>query len=262
MRSIAYTMTLTHFITFGTNEYKVSGLALRQQAARYFEAAHYFDESVLDGWNLRALHPASQIRKGHGLWLWKPYVLLKYMRHAANLGDVIVYCDAGYQMNGNLAAVVCGYFAANPTQTICVLRDHHFAPGRRFLEIEWTKQAVFKFFDIEPKSITDSADPEQAWAGFVAVKNTLLSQYIITKWLDACTDPNMLLLDVPDDQRSKELPQFREHRHDQSVLSMLCRKWGIKPVQFPDGAFLMERLPKKSYADKQEPDSEWQTTKQ
>jgi hypothetical protein len=52
------------------------------------------------------------------------------------------------------------------------------------------------------------------------VRNTLANRRFVEMWLDACTDARVLT-DAPNTCGQPNLPGFVEHRHDQSVLSVL-----------------------------------------
>ena len=65
----------------------------------------------------------------------------------------------------------------------------------------------------------------QVWAGFVLLRKSFDSIRFISEWLTYVQDyrivtdaPNLF---GPNDEI------FKDHRHDQSVLSLLCKKWGI-----------------------------------
>jgi hypothetical protein len=65
----------------------------------------------------------------------------------------------------------------------------------------------------------------QVWAGFVLLRKSFNPVRFIGEWLTYVQDyrivtdsPNML-------QNNDNI--FKENRHDQTILSLLCKKWGI-----------------------------------
>ncbi len=63
-------------------------------------------------------------------------------------------------------------------------------------------------------------DKQSLNAGIILLRNTKNSRDFIEEWLKNCEDPE-LLTDIPSPE---EYPDFRDHRHDQSILSILYNK--------------------------------------
>jgi hypothetical protein len=80
-------------------------------------------------------------------------------------------------------------------------------------------------------SLCFSPIPTEHWkgsnynAGIFAMKNTFRSQLFVSQWLTYATDIRAIT-DLPS-ELGENAPEFVDHRHDQSVLSLLTKKWGI-----------------------------------
>ena len=62
-------------------------------------------------------------------------------------------------------------------------------------------------------------------------KNCMSLQFIM-EWLAYASD-SQLITDVENMLGKENLAGFREHRHDQSILSLLAKKWAIGVYRTP-----------------------------
>jgi hypothetical protein len=82
------------FITYGDAGYEAakSRIVKAAQATKEFDEILAFDRSDLSD---ELLHSEIiKIKRGGGLWSWKPDIILSIMNKYDN-GDILVYCDAG-----------------------------------------------------------------------------------------------------------------------------------------------------------------------
>ena len=86
----------------------------------------------------------------------------------------------------------------------------------------WTKRDCFILMDCDNENYWNSP---MVQAGINVWKNTNEVREFIEQWLEYCVDPR-IISDQPS-ECGEELPEFREHRHDQSVLSNLLLKKDI-----------------------------------
>ena len=87
-----------------------------------------------------------------------------------------------------------------------------------------------------PQNLHDSyRDSYQAWAGFFLTRKCFISTIFVGEWLTYSQDNRIIT-----DSKSilgKEYTDFIDNRHDQSVLSILLKKWKI-PMDKIDKYFL------------------------
>ena len=100
--------------------------------------------------------------------------------------------------------------------------------GGDHFEKTWTKASIFKHFGVLGNKAY--ADTKQVASGFVMLRKTQKTQMIIQEWLDIFYNHFELVDDSP-----SPIPNdlsFIENRHDQSIWSMLNKKYGM--VNFDD----------------------------
>ena len=157
--------------------------------------------------------------RGMGYWLWKPYILLEALKGLAD-GDIALYCDSGMEIIASL----------DPLFRIC--RDEQpvllFGNGD-FVNASWTKRDCF---------IRMNCDRESFWQGpqcdaaFLLVRKSPFVLQFLEEWLQFAGDEN-ILTDLPNISGKRNLPGFIEHRHDQSILSLLAQLHQIPLYRIP-----------------------------
>lgn len=158
------------------------------------------------------------IKRGAGLWLWKPYIIAKALREECEDGDFLFYADSG------------SFFIRSVNHIIkAMANDDIYVSQIPLVEWQFTKTDCFKLMNCDDEKVKKSA---QIQGSFVCVKKNQHSIDFINTWLNLCSDlrllhPNNIALGLknPDD--------FFAHREDQSILSLLCKTKGIKPHMDP-----------------------------
>ena len=106
------------------------------------------------------------------------------------------------------------------------------------IEEQWTKPLVLERLCQNQKEIMQS---NQIQASFIMIKKSKFSIEFVDQWFELCCNKEFLLPEEGMNCKSN----FKAHREDQSLLSILCKKNGIKPHKdpsqfgrFPEGYFL------------------------
>lgn len=158
-----------------------------------------------------------QQKRGGGYWLWKPHIILETMKRAAD-GDIIVYSDAGIKIIAPLIPLI----EIAQTQPIIL-----FSSGA--INRYWTKRDAFILLDADTPRYYDAP---QLIAGFLVFRNGTTARQFVGEWLRAMEDERVLT-DMPNTLGEDNLPEFRDHRHDQSVLSILAVREDIEVYRDP-----------------------------
>ena len=171
--------------------------------------------------------------RGAGYWAWKPYIILETLKKAGK-NDWVIYCDVGKpfrrgnaERSGNTDI---GNTFYTPVDPIIEYASKHngFTPGvwipHYGLAHVWTKRDCFIGMDCDTSIYHNSPHVQ---AGYSAWSKSKASITFLEEWLRWCKDPTI----ITDDESiygKPNLEQFRDHRHDQSILSNLVVKHKIK----------------------------------
>ena len=146
-------------------------------------------------------------KKGGGYWLWKPYIILKTMLNS-QLGDYIFYCDSGAFPVARLDVLV---------KELEKNKQDVMGFELPLNEKQWTKSSVFKCLATS-ENINYLKNSNQILASFILFKNTKNSQGFVKEWLDVCCTKDLITDVVINDEEF-----LIEHRHDQSIFSILYK---------------------------------------
>ena len=153
--------------------------------------------------------------KGTGWWIWKSFYILSLLRaETINEGDIIVYVDCGDQIVQHEGMKE---FLINRMQYLDIMLTEGGEPNSI-----WTKRDCFSLMDCDTPEFHNAIQVE---AGIIVVKKSDRAIAIIEEWLKYCLDPRI----IADEESTTgpNYPDFKEHRHDQSILSILAVKHGL-----------------------------------
>ncbi len=205
----------------GTQEMMDASLRLERQA----QSLNFFDDII--NANLEYLKNfckddfyrnkdfISIDNRGLGFWIWKP-IIIKNILYCCNEGDVIFYADSG-----------CEIFEEGRSSLINII-ELAVEKGAVFFKLpytesQWTKNdlIIHPLINVRyPRAIN------QIQATYFALANNSKSRKLVEDWLLLSEINNYHYID---DSFSKTInyPEFREHRHDQSILSCLVHTHDI-----------------------------------
>ena len=157
--------------------------------------------------------------KGYGYWIWKSYIHYKLIQRIDE-GDIVVYADAGCELRIRRISRMLEYFDILKESSSGII-----GLTLGFDERHWTKMDTFAELDCQEFF----NDKYQVIATAFIYKKCANTCSIMEKWYNNCCNPH-LLTDEP-----SILPNdsgFIEHRHDQSIFSLLMKKHGFEKVGF------------------------------
>jgi hypothetical protein len=142
-----------------------------------------------------------------------------------NEGDILQYSDAGCHLNPRGIRRLGEYFELARNSPSGLLAFQGIFPSdephlmKWFLtEKKWTKEDLFDYFNITDEHIRQSS---QINATVIFVKKCPQAKLIIEAWLQVYIDNFDLANDTP--SKKQNAADFIEHRHDQSIFSLLCK---------------------------------------
>jgi len=157
-------------------------------------------------------------KRGGGYWIWKPYIILKTLKKL-KYGDIIFYCDSGALFIDDVNPLID--LALNKQDVVC------FNVG--FKEKKYTKRDAFVLMDCDTKVYSES---DQRLATFIVIKKTSLSISFFKDFLNFSLDKRI----ISDDDNvlgHENHAGFVENRHDQSIFSLLTKKYKLKCYRDP-----------------------------
>ena len=214
----------THLVSYATATHHKGQERLNRSARRFgIDRCHTFSEAELRRTDFYRQHQAILAQaRGAGYRLWKPYLILTVMLEAQE-GEVIVYSDSGAEIVDSL----------EPLIEICRQRGVMlFQAGDdcgSFTVSQWSKRDCLLLMSADTPAYHHA--PLVAGSPLLVVNNAA-NQALIAEWLAYCADPRVLT-DQANTRGLRNYPEFYDHRHDQSVLSILCHKYGWATFRDP-----------------------------
>lgn len=142
--------------------------------------------------------------RGAGYWLWKPYVILKTLESIPE-NDIVLYVDSGV-------------FVIKPVDSLINHLNEHdiivFKGEEEWKNKYYIKRDLLKTMNADNDNIRDMV---QLQASYILLKNTQFSRNFVKKWLIICENE----MSITDKPSKEEYPEFIDHRHDQSILTLL-----------------------------------------
>ncbi len=211
-----------NFITFANNCCEKSKLkaVMRALYPGGFEKTKIHDMSSLSAGFKTNHNRILTLTRGYGYWLWKPYIILKTLVENMADGEILMYQDAGAYLIQD----------AGPLLKLC----EHSKYGIllfyvTLLEQHYTKRDAFILMGMDDRHVHQSF---QRLASFILFQKNCMSLQFVMEWLAYASDPQ-IITDMKNTLGKQNLPGFREHRHDQSILSLLSKKWGLMAYRTP-----------------------------
>lgn len=167
--------------------------------------------------------------RGGGYYLWKPYFYRKAYDELGD-GDYLVYIDSGAVYVNRIQYLID-----------CMEREHVplmiFSLERERTEKRHTKRDAFVLTGCDGSVYTDT--PQSIGGYFVCKKAPEVEAYL-DEVLKYAQDIR-IISDRPNETGLPDYTEFTEHRHDQSVISLMSKKYGFKRFRDPSQFGLANR---------------------
>lgn len=214
---------MTHAITFTDKSMTIAAEICKASAlANGCDTATIYRPTDIDQdfmWENREI--LSQ-KRGAGYWLWKSFFIdlaLKKMKY----GEFLVYADAGVELVGDIRHIINR------------MQGDTWLFGNMYTHLHWCKADTFipilsnDYYNYQGK---------QAQASVIIIRNTENARAFVKQWLEWCCVPGWID-DTP--SRLGNHPEFKEHRHDQAILTCAAIRNNIPlhwwPAMYNCGAF-------------------------
>ena len=151
--------------------------------------------------------------RGNGYWLWKPYFLYKTLKEKLDYGDYLIYSDAAV-MYVDLAQKLVDFLKEKKLDMYLHRLPH--------LERQYTKRDAFILLGVDQPFYAETG---QFNAAFQIYRKTKFTEFFLAEYLYYAQDKR-IITDDANELGVGNYDDFRDHRHDQSILSLLTKKYG------------------------------------
>ncbi len=200
-----------------------------------FQQVFAYQFSDIDASFLAENHWTLTRSRGAGYWLWKPYFILRTLEKLSD-GDFLFYSDAG----------ACFIDSIDPMIQVIKNTGQDILPFDVGLsEKLFTKRDAFVLMDCDTAAYSATS---QRQASFMLIRKSAMSMAFVNDYLSYASDIR-ILTDIPNEMGLPNYPGFVGHRHDQSIFSLLSKKYQLTahrdPSQWGNGG--EEKYPDSRY---------------
>jgi hypothetical protein len=223
-------MTRLVFLSYATGAFTEARDMLCQSALNVgFSEALACGPDDLDP-AFRAKHAQTLLEpRGAGYWIWKPQIIIQTLK---KLGpdDILVYSDAGRSSYY--------HFHTRPDKLIAKAKSLGFLTGVAIHQhgplATWTKRDAFIRLGLDNSSAHHAPVIQATWSFWTPCQAAF---EFLSDWRAACEDP-ACLTDQPNIEGLDNLAGFKDHRHDQSLSSLITHKSGAPYLDYMNPTLL------------------------
>lgn len=225
-----------HFCTFADSRLRRSLNRIQKQSLemKTYDNVFIFDETRLNkDFKDKFKDYLIQGSRGYGYWSWKPQIILQVLNQVED-GDVVQYSDSGCHLNKNGKARLVEYFdlAKNSKNGILSFRSKNIDElneDEKFygnLEFKYNKADLLSYLGVvNNSSITNTVQYE---AGIIFVRKDATTVKFFEDWINVFSKDFHFIDDTP--SVLPNIEGFIDHRHDQSIYSILCKLKGVEEL--------------------------------
>ena len=223
---------MKYLISFADSRYLKTLERIKSQAADmtvYDNIITYTEEDLDSDFKLKIGDWLRAKRtRGYGFWSWKPQIILQTLEKMED-GDLLQYTDAGCHLNIKGRERLLEYFlmVEQSEKGILIFEEKTPEPpliydGRPLFEWHesmWCKGDLIDHLGVRGRD--DILKSPVRGAGIIFIRKNRYVENFITHWRSIIYADFNLINDAP--SRSPNEPDFRDHRHDQSIFSILSK---------------------------------------
>ena len=214
-----------YIVVFGTDDYKGTIELLLRSVEKMVDGIFvYSDDNIDNEFYSKNKKILSQPR-GSGYWMWKPYFILETFKKM-NAGDVCLYLDSGVIAIDDIGIL---FEICKSTGGILLFENRcGNKNGDVWKNITWTKKDCFNLMNCNTEKYIHG---NQVEASFQLYEKNNKSCDLLNEYLKYCQNENIVtdLSSITE----KEDPEFIEHRHDQSIISLLAIQYSVNIERSP-----------------------------
>ena len=231
----------TRFLTYGSNGFEVNAQLLSASAARCgFDVVECLGFDSIAGTKFAQRNSAIlKLKRGGGYWVWKAHIIRE---RVLRLGDdeVLLYSDAGrtgyYQLT-RFPKRLLEQTASSEKGFLTGVAIPHLN-----ITAQWTKRDCLKIMGADTPEMLERPLVQTTWSIWTKTQPALK---FLDSWLQYSEDARCIT-DMPNTLGDHNYPGFVDHRHDQSISSILTYQHAAPHLNFSGSAVqkLLDLRPK------------------
>ncbi len=157
------------------------------------------------------------VPRGGGYWLWKPYFIVELLSQIKP-GELIFYCDAASHF----------IHSAKPLLELPALFNQDVIPFELdLIERQFTKERCAQIMGLDGNSYELT---KQRLASYFVIRKSPMSVEFMQEFLKFACNYEVISDAKPDEPNYAD---FVSHRNDQSIFSLLTKKYGLQAFRDP-----------------------------
>ncbi len=224
------------FCAFADSNLRISSERIKKQAIEMniYDGIYIIDESKLDSdFTKKYKDRLVSGSRGYGYWCWKPQVILQAFEFM-NEGDVLQYTDVGCHLNPKGKPRLVDYFNITKCSENGILAftnkvESELLPNETFYDyndLNYTKMDLVDYFGLVDK--IDILKKSQFGGTVCFFRKDAKTIQFLEDWSKVYATDFSLADDTP--SKIQNHLDFIEHRHDQSIFSLLCKTRGVEEL--------------------------------
>jgi len=213
-------MVKHHFLTFGKGAGFIAAskrLAEEAKQLDIFDKIHVYNDTDLQQfepfWSTHSNFLKNN-PKMYGFGIWKPFLIMQVMEQLEN-NDILFYADSGCEFDTECEDPKLAY-----QSLLQPLRKHKIIASYSGRDHKMTKMDLIVHMKLSNQYITDKQ--RQATAILFCKCDAVFQ--LVKDWYNTCCN-YYLINNEP--SKLANIPDFLEHRHEQSVFSLLTKKYNL-----------------------------------
>lgn len=163
--------------------------------------------------------------RGNGYWIWKPYFIHKTLKEVLNDGDYLIYTDSGTVYLNSTEYLI----KIMKKRNLDIFAFSLEGSGK-FKEKYYTKRDAFVLMKCDEAKYSETF---QYTNSFVIYKKSKFTLDFVEQELKYSQD-SRIVTDMVNTLGYPNYDGFIDHRHTQSIFSLLCKKYEIPGFRNPN----------------------------
>lgn len=219
-----------YLVTYGNEKFKYSVKRLKNEANKISVIDNVFCFSEDDLPFFIKASPLFASTKGGGYWLWKPFIIKKVLEQVQE-GDIVIYSDAGNKLFESEKWLDYIDFLKKYESVFFEYKENFDYGWSKFNNLYndspklkyWVKKSTVEHFRNLFIDDDQWLEKSKIVAGFFLLKKTESNLNFIDQWLQNMLYFPLNVVDLFGNEKNQQIKGFSEHRHDQSILTILVR---------------------------------------